>query len=252
MIKPATKMKKSIPSSSVYRDFRTNRENTHNKDFHKDVIRANFSLIVAELQMSPVFYRLLQEKGILSDPQIQIIQRHGSQEFKVAKMLSLLEGEESWVLEPFSDVLNETGYVQLAKALRNTALTKQLAKQDNGGKKSQLWNQMQTLEQELEKGYVEEALTLKRALGDMKREYLLRLQDLEDELVFTERERDVARKEQNMALQERESLLRQNKELLKTLKHLRQSLEQQERKWYRAGQNSQALLYMAPIRKKWN
>ncbi|XP_038669632.1 uncharacterized protein LOC119974638 isoform X2 [Scyliorhinus canicula] len=233
-------------------DFRINRENTHNKDFHKDVIRTNFSLIVAELQMSPVFYRLLQEKGILSDAQIQIIQRQGSQEFKVAKMLSLLEGEECWVLEPFSDVLNETGYVQLAKALRNTALTKPRAKPDNGGKKSRLWNQMQTLEQELEKGYVEEALTLKRALGDMKREYLLRLQDLEDELVFTERERDVARKEQNMALQERESLLRENKELLKTLKHLRQSLEQQERKWYRAGQSSQALLYVAPTRKKWN
>ncbi|XP_067873733.1 keratin-like protein KRT222 isoform X2 [Heterodontus francisci] len=202
--------------------------------------------------MSPVFYRLLWEKGLLSDQQIQIIQKESSQEFKIAKLLSLLEGEGCWVLEPFADLLSETGYVQLAKVLRNTALTKRREKQDNGGKRSKLWNQMQTLEQELEKGYMEEALALKKTLGDMKREYLLRLQDLENEVAFAERERDVARREQNVALRERESLLRKNKELLKTLKHLRQSLEQQESKWYGAAQTSQALLYKAPTRRKWN
>ncbi|GCC25639.1 hypothetical protein chiPu_0004050, partial [Chiloscyllium punctatum] len=233
-------------------NFRTNHENTLNKDFHRDVIRANYPSIVGHLQMSPVFYRLLQEKGILSDQQIQIIQKEGSQELKVAKLLSLLEGEGSWVLEPFSELLNETGYVQLAKVLHGTGLTKCLAKQENHGKKSQLWNQMQTLEQELERGYMEESLTLKRTLEDMKREYLLRLQDLENEFVFTERERDVARRERNMALQERELLLRKNKELLKTLKRVRQSLEHQESKWHGADQSSQALAYIAPMRNKWN
>ncbi|XP_067827256.1 uncharacterized protein [Heptranchias perlo] len=252
MIKPATKMKKSFLSSSAYTDFRANREIAQSEDSHKDVIRANFSSIVSQLQMSPVFYRLLREKGILSDQQIQIIQRESSQEFKIAKLLSLLEGEGCWVLEPFSDLLNETGYVQLAKVLRNTALTRSLENQDNGGKRSKLWRQMQTLEQELEKGYVEEALTLKRTLGDLKREYLLRLQDLENELVFAERERDVAKRERNVALQERESLLRHNKELLKTLKHLRQSLERQESKWNGAARMSQPLLYKDPTRKKWN
>ncbi|XP_048472041.1 uncharacterized protein LOC109930375 [Rhincodon typus] len=233
-------------------DFRTNHENTLNKDFHRNVIWANYPSIVAQLQMSPAIYRLLQEKGILPDQQIQIIQRECSQELKVAKLLSLLEGEGCWVLEPFFDLLNETGYVQLAKVLQSTALTKCQAKQEDSGNKSKLWNQMQTLEQELEKGYMEESLTLQRTLEDMKREYLLRLQDLENEFVFTERERDVARRERNMALQERELLLRQNKELLKTLKHVRQSLEQQENKWYGADQTSQALAYMVPMRNKWN
>ncbi|XP_072888948.1 uncharacterized protein [Hemitrygon akajei] len=252
MIKPATTMKTSFLSSSGYTDFRNHLQSTWNEGFHKAVIRDNFSLIVTQLQISPVFYRLLREKGILSDQQIRIIQREGSQEYKVAKLLSLLEAEGWWVLEPFSEVLKETGYVELAKALNNAALTRSLEKRDNGGKRDKLWKQVQTLEQELQKGYMEEALTLKRALGDMKREYLLRLQDLENELAFMERERDVARKEQKMALLKKESLLKENKELLKILRHLRQSLEHHESKWNGAAPTHQTLLYNNPIRQKWN
>ncbi|XP_078283595.1 uncharacterized protein LOC144609088 [Rhinoraja longicauda] len=144
------------------------------------------------------------------------------------------------------------GYVQLAKALHNTAITNRREKQDHGGKSHRLWKQMQTLEQELQKGYMEEALTLKRTLGDMKREYLLRLQDLEDELVSVERERDAARREQNVALQKKESLLRENKELLKMLKHLRQSLEHQAIKWNGAAQNHNTLFSHARTRRNWN
>ncbi|MEE6526288.1 hypothetical protein FKM82_026841, partial [Ascaphus truei] len=94
-----------------------------------------------------------------------------------------------------------------------------------------LQSKMGFLDEELRKGYRQEALTLNAAMENMTRIYLTRFQALEKELQSAEWEAGRAEKQQWEAQETQSELLRQNWQLLNTLQQLRGSMEKQgERK----------------------
>lgn len=92
-------------------------------------------------------------------------------------------------------------------------------------------NKVDALEEELRKGYRQEALTLNAVMENMTRLYLTRFQEMEKELKSTKIEQEVAEKQQMEAQRVQSELLQHNWELLRKLQKLRQALDrQQERK----------------------
>ncbi|XP_041081939.1 coiled-coil domain-containing protein 88B-like [Polyodon spathula] len=105
-------------------------------------------------------------------------------------------------------------------------------------RRSGLVNEVEHLEQQLQRGYQQEAQLLHTSLEDLKRRYLLRLQVLESELSEAEQQRDRARREREAALAERVSLVQENRYLLRTLRGVREALEQREEQAYQAEKES--------------
>ncbi|KAK1158087.1 hypothetical protein AOXY_G24326 [Acipenser oxyrinchus oxyrinchus] len=101
-------------------------------------------------------------------------------------------------------------------------------------RRSGLINDIELLEQQLQRGYQQEAQLLHTSLEDVKRRYVLRLQVLESELSEAEQQRDKARREREAALTERASLVQENRYLLRTLRGAREALEQREERAYQA------------------
>ncbi|CAH2274246.1 Hypothetical predicted protein [Pelobates cultripes] len=91
-----------------------------------------------------------------------------------------------------------------------------------------LQNKVQLVEDELRRGYRQEALTLNAAIENLTRIYLTRLQTLEKEFRSAQLELDQAEKQQMEAQKTHFELLHQNWQLLKTLQQLRQSLEKSD------------------------
>ncbi|KAG9489147.1 hypothetical protein GDO78_005248 [Eleutherodactylus coqui] len=92
-------------------------------------------------------------------------------------------------------------------------------------------SKVDVLEEELRKGYRQEALTLNSVMENMTRLYLTRFQELEKELKSTKLELEVAEKQQMEAQRVQSELLHHNWELLRKLQKLRRTVERhQERK----------------------
>ncbi|XP_068128572.1 coiled-coil domain-containing protein 102A-like [Hyperolius riggenbachi] len=92
------------------------------------------------------------------------------------------------------------------------------------------------LEEELRKGYHQEAVTLNAVMENMTRLYLKRFQELEKELRMAQLEVEQAEKQQWEAQRTQSELLQHNWELLRTLQHLRQTLETQQNRRHRRQQ----------------
>ncbi|XP_077328890.1 uncharacterized protein LOC143963196 [Lithobates pipiens] len=84
------------------------------------------------------------------------------------------------------------------------------------------------LEEELRKGYHQEALTLNAVMENMTRLYLTRFQELEKELIGTQQALEHAEKQQWEAQRTQTELLHHNWDLLRKLQQLRQTLERQQ------------------------
>ncbi|KAM4039892.1 uncharacterized protein ACNLHF_017875 [Anomaloglossus baeobatrachus] len=92
-------------------------------------------------------------------------------------------------------------------------------------------SKVDVLEEELRRGYRQEALTLSAVMENMTRLYLTRYQVLEKELKNTQIDVEAAEKQQMEAQRVQSELLHHNWELLRKLQKLRQTIERhQERK----------------------
>ncbi|XP_066557722.1 coiled-coil domain-containing protein 88B isoform X2 [Amia ocellicauda] len=101
------------------------------------------------------------------------------------------------------------------------------------------------LEEQLQQGYQEEALLLRRSLESIRQQYVIRLQGLESEVRTAERERERARRESRAARAEQQALLQEHGQLLHTLRRVREKLEQQEvhRRQYTRNQEAPPALH---------
>ncbi|KAE8618201.1 hypothetical protein XENTR_v10009309 [Xenopus tropicalis] len=84
------------------------------------------------------------------------------------------------------------------------------------------------VEEQLRRGYQQEAAALDAAMENMTRMYLSRLQALEKELTSTKCELEEAEKQQWEAQKTQSELFHENWRLLKTLQQLRRTMEKQE------------------------
>ncbi|CAJ0966514.1 unnamed protein product [Ranitomeya imitator] len=90
-------------------------------------------------------------------------------------------------------------------------------------------SKVDVLEEELRRGYRQEALTLSAVMENMTRLYLTRwYKVLEKELKSTKMDMEVAEKQQMEAQRVQSELLHHNGDLLRKLKKLRQTIEEQQ------------------------
>ncbi|XP_077117044.1 uncharacterized protein LOC143773510 [Ranitomeya variabilis] len=89
-------------------------------------------------------------------------------------------------------------------------------------------SKVDVLEEELRRGYRQEALSLSAVMENMTHLYLTRYKVLEKELKSTKMDVEAAEKQQMEAQRVQSELLHHNGDLLRKLKKLRQTIEEQQ------------------------
>ncbi|KAM4677844.1 uncharacterized protein O3C94_009868 isoform 2-T2 [Discoglossus pictus] len=109
---------------------------------------------------------------------------------------------------------------------------------ENGKKQVLLHGKMGYLEEELRRGYRQEAVTLSAAMENMTRIYLARYQKLEKEFTSIKWELGEAEKQKWEAQKTQSELLNENWQLVKTLQKFRQSMERHEERRMRRSRST--------------
>ncbi|XP_006013720.1 uncharacterized protein LOC102359844 isoform X2 [Latimeria chalumnae] len=193
---------------------------------HSNVIESYFPLIVKQLSLSPLPYRRLKEREVLTTEQIGEIELEDSAELKVTKLLQIVKNGDVQVFSSFCSLLGEMGYWYLAQTLESA--TEEGGKLYFPGKSSakdhQVLKEVVLLHQEPDRALREDNLIFGLKVQRLKNEYLKRLDELQEELFLLKRERDMALRERNTARRETEDLQKLNAELQAVTERLQSSM----------------------------
>ncbi|XP_041075463.1 uncharacterized protein LOC121295101 [Polyodon spathula] len=189
------------------------RTNIASRQPHTRVLQSYFSVIVKHLSASPLFYRSLKEKGVLTTEQIGQIELEDSPELKIVKLLHIVKNAELPVFDSFCLVLGEMGFWYLAQTLQ--AATKEEDVSSSPGKVSDRINVLKEvgLLPKDDPAVKEDNVKLRRKVQYLKYEYTKRLKDLEEDLALVREERDTAVRQRRKTRQQNEELRALNTEM---------------------------------------
>ncbi|XP_007890418.1 uncharacterized protein LOC103177861 [Callorhinchus milii] len=190
-------------------------------NLHSSVIESYFPFIVKKLSLSTPLYRSLKEKRVLTTDQIGQIELEGLAELKVAKLLEIVRNADSRVFKSFCNVLGEIGYWYLAQTLQAAIEEKECTSTGQLSViKQEVLKEVFLLPKEVQKNLKEDNLKLQRKVEHMRKEYLQRIKELEEELACVSRERDTIVRACNMTTLENQALQKLNRELQRVIRKL--------------------------------
>ncbi|KAK1138269.1 hypothetical protein AOXY_G37849 [Acipenser oxyrinchus oxyrinchus] len=180
---------------------------------HTRVLQSYFPVIVKHLSASPLSYRSLKEKGVLTTEQIGQLELEDTPELKVVKLLDIVKNAELPVFDSFCLVLGEMGFWYLAQTLQ--AATKEKDASSSPGKVSDGNNVLKEvlLLPKDDSAVKEDNVRLRRKVQYLNNEYIKRLKDLEEDLALVREERDAAVRQRGEMKQQNEELRALNTEM---------------------------------------
>ncbi|XP_048383954.1 uncharacterized protein LOC125451179 isoform X1 [Stegostoma tigrinum] len=222
---------------------------------HSNAIRSYFPFLIKQLKLSSPLYQSLNKKGVLTTDQIGLIELEDLAELKVAKLLEIVRNADGHVFKLFCSALGEMGYWYLAQILQTAAEEKDGSTSTGLGsqgssKKTNMemkdWNtvklsnsisepgdtfrsEKQDLKEILllspvtHRNLKNNNLELSQKMEHMRKEYLRRIHELEEELASVSRERDITMRERNIIVLENHELQNLNHELQKLILKLESS-----------------------------
>ncbi|XP_075711010.1 uncharacterized protein LOC142745986 [Rhinoderma darwinii] len=182
---------------------------------HSGVLEHYHQLIVKHLTLTSPVYRRLKENGILTTEQIGWLELEESSDGKIAKLIDVLKSKDHHIFTSFCAVLYETGHHHLAQVLQKAASNKTplLPEVSTVSQHKQVLNEAILLHKEYDRTLKEENMQLRRKIQRTKSKYMIKLQELEEEITLAKWERDLAFKEKNILHNENEALQNLNTEL---------------------------------------
>ncbi|XP_048383957.1 uncharacterized protein LOC125451179 isoform X4 [Stegostoma tigrinum] len=173
---------------------------------HSNAIRSYFPFLIKQLKLSSPLYQSLNKKGVLTTDQIGLIELEDLAELKVAKLLEIVRNADGHVFKLFCSALGEMGYWYLAQILQTAA-------EEKDGSTSTVTH----------RNLKNNNLELSQKMEHMRKEYLRRIHELEEELASVSRERDITMRERNIIVLENHELQNLNHELQKLILKLESS-----------------------------
>ncbi|XP_048383955.1 uncharacterized protein LOC125451179 isoform X2 [Stegostoma tigrinum] len=203
---------------------------------HSNAIRSYFPFLIKQLKLSSPLYQSLNKKGVLTTDQIGLIELEDLAELKVAKLLEIVRNADGHVFKLFCSALGEMGYWYLAQILQTAAEEKDGSTSTGLGsqgssKKTNMemkdWNTVKLSnsisEPVTHRNLKNNNLELSQKMEHMRKEYLRRIHELEEELASVSRERDITMRERNIIVLENHELQNLNHELQKLILKLESS-----------------------------
>ncbi|XP_075446693.1 uncharacterized protein LOC142489569 isoform X1 [Ascaphus truei] len=217
-----SKKKVTFNEQPVYLGSGARRTDNHT---HSGILQHYYPLIVENLSLTSSLYRKLKENGILTNEQIGLIEIEESQDRKVSKLLGVLKNADHYVFTTFCAVLHETGHRYLAHTLQKATRNKRHVLPA-----APLISQPKTVLKEIisrhrdnDRTIKEENLQMRRKIHDMRRTYLINLQELEERIAVAKWKGELAIKEQNIIWSENEALQNLNSELRALIRRLQEA-----------------------------
>ncbi|XP_048383956.1 uncharacterized protein LOC125451179 isoform X3 [Stegostoma tigrinum] len=192
---------------------------------HSNAIRSYFPFLIKQLKLSSPLYQSLNKKGVLTTDQIGLIELEDLAELKVAKLLEIVRNADGHVFKLFCSALGEMGYWYLAQILQTAAEEKDgsTSTGDTFRSEKQDLKEILLLSPVTHRNLKNNNLELSQKMEHMRKEYLRRIHELEEELASVSRERDITMRERNIIVLENHELQNLNHELQKLILKLESS-----------------------------